>query len=52
MGRRTRTHINLLNEFNWIDKFNVMTSKNNAHMYKGNREYFDRPIEYDQRGYC
>lgn len=42
----------LVAEFNWDDKFNVMASKNNIQVHKNYHEYFDRPIEYDARGYA
>lgn len=42
----------LVAEFNWDDKFNIMASKNNIQAHKNYHEYFDRPIEYDARGYA
>lgn len=41
----------LITEFNWIDNFNVMSSKNNIQVHKNYQEYFDRPLNYDARGY-
>lgn len=41
----------MLNEFNWVDNFNVMNSKNNIQVHKNYHEYFDKPIDYDVRGY-
>jgi hypothetical protein len=36
---------------NWIEKFNVMSSKNNVRVHTNFREFFDKPIDYDPRGY-
>jgi hypothetical protein len=38
-------------EFNWNEKFNVMQSKNNLRVHNNYHEYFDRPLEYDVKGY-
>lgn len=49
---RSKSEKNLLiKEFNWVDKFNVMASKNNVRVHDNFREYFDRPIIYDPKGY-
>ena len=42
----------LLTEFNWVENFNVAASKNNVRVHKNYQEYFDRPIDYDVRGYA
>jgi hypothetical protein len=39
-------------EFNWVDNFNIKASKNNVEVHKNYHEYFDRPIDYDVRGYA
>ena len=41
----------LLQEFNWTDHFHTMASKNNIKVHSNYQEYFDRPIDYDVRGY-
>jgi len=41
----------LLEEFNWNENFNVMASKNNIRVHPNFKEYFDKPIDYDVRGY-
>lgn len=49
---RARSEKNLMvREINWVDKFNVMQSKNNNRVHKNYREFFDSPIAYDPRGY-
>eukprot|EP00347_Sterkiella_histriomuscorum_P008727 403343983 len=51
--RRAQSQKNLLvAEFNWDEKFNIMASKNNIQVHKNYQEYFDKPIEYDARGYA
>jgi len=42
----------LVNEFNWNENFNVMASKNNQLVHESYREFFDKPIDYDVRGYA
>jgi len=41
----------LVNEFNWCENFNVMSSKNNIQVHRNYQEFFDRPINYDVKGY-
>ena len=38
-------------EYGWDGNFIVMGSKNNRAVHQSYREYFDRPIQYDVRGY-
>ena len=38
-------------ERKWNDRFSVASSKNNMRVYSDYKEYFDRPIDYDVRGY-
>jgi len=38
-------------EENFRPDFEVMASKNNHHRPKGEREFFDRPIEYTKQGF-
>ncbi len=50
--QRAQSHKQLLlNEFNWVDQFQAMASKNNIKVHTNYMEYFDRPIDYDVRGY-
>ena len=42
---------NLSTEYGWDRNFVVMGSKNNGQVHRSYREYFDRPIQYDVRGY-
>ena len=37
---------NLPGEQDWVDNFNVKSSKNNEHLHTTQREFFDRPVEY------
>ena len=41
----------LISEINWKDNFNVTASKNNIQVHENYKEFFDRPIQYDVRGY-
>lgn len=51
--RKAQSQKNLLvAEFNWNEKFNIMASKNNIQVHKNYHEYFDKPIDYDVRGYA
>ena len=49
--RRTSSQEAIVQEVNWDGKFNVMGSKNNIQVHKHYREFFDKPINYDVKGY-
>jgi hypothetical protein len=36
---------------NWAENFSVKASKNNVEVHNNYKEYFDKPIFYDVRGY-
>ena len=38
-------------EHKWVSNFNVMGSKNNDRVHRHFKEYFDRPVDYDNQGY-
>ena len=38
-------------EHQWVSNFNVMGSKNNDRVHIHFKEYFDRPVDYDNQGY-
>ena len=38
-------------ETKWNGRFNVAISKNNMKVHTDYKEFFDRPIDYDVRGY-
>lgn len=42
---------NTSKEQQWVSNFNVMGSKNNAKIHRHYKEFFDRPVEYDNQGY-
>jgi hypothetical protein len=45
------TQESLVGERNWNDKFAVMGSKNNKRVHNNYKEYFDKPIDFDVKGY-
>ena len=52
LGAKSKSHKQLLlDEFNWNENFNVMASKNNKQVHINYKEYFDKPFDYDVRGY-
>jgi hypothetical protein len=44
-------NIDLMKEMKWNTRFHVANSKNNMRVFKDYKEFFDRPIDYDVRGY-
>ncbi|CAI2372885.1 unnamed protein product [Moneuplotes crassus] len=48
---RHRSMEDLLREKKWNQRFNITNSKNNNRVFNDYKEFFDKPIHYDARGY-
>lgn len=48
---KAKKNSKILKETRWNERFNVAISKNNMNVHSDYKEFFDKPIDYDVRGY-